>query len=66
VTWSRTRRIDFITDVFSGNPPTPLVDFLKKLDSFLNVRQFGLIHHEPQEGDDPTNIVRTFGSREEM
>lgn len=32
----------------------------------MGVPQFDLRHAEAQPGDDPTNVVRTFSSREEM
>lgn len=46
-------------------PPSALVEYLKKLDQLLSVPQFAP-HGETKSGDDPTNVVRTFGTRDEM
>ncbi|WOO79444.1 Lysine biosynthesis regulatory protein LYS14 [Vanrija pseudolonga] len=50
----------------TGAAPSALQEFLKKLDGLLAVPHFDLHHAEPQDGDDPTNIVRSFASREEV
>ncbi|GMK59812.1 hypothetical protein CspeluHIS016_0900290 [Cutaneotrichosporon spelunceum] len=46
--------------------PSALSEFLKKLDSLIGVPQFDLRHAEPQPGDDPVNVVRTFSDRDEI
>ncbi|BEJ18251.1 hypothetical protein CspHIS471_0705280 [Cutaneotrichosporon sp. HIS471] len=46
--------------------PSALSEFLKKLDSLIGVPQYDLRHAEPQPGDDPSNVVRTFTDRDEI
>lgn len=49
----------------AGQPP-PLVEFLKKLDELIVPPKFTLPHPGPQNGEDASNRVRVFESREEM
>lgn len=49
----------------AGQPP-PLVEFLKKLDELIVPPKFTLPHPGPQSGEDASNRVRVFESREEM
>ncbi|EKC98880.1 hypothetical protein A1Q2_06851 [Trichosporon asahii var. asahii CBS 8904] len=48
-----------------GQPP-PLVEFLKKLDELIVPPKFTLPHPGPQSGEDASNRVRVFESREEI
>ncbi|KAL7424347.1 hypothetical protein Q5752_000029 [Cryptotrichosporon argae] len=46
--------------------PTALAQFLAKLDGLMGIPEFTLPKPQPLPNDDPTNVVRTFGSRDEI
>lgn len=47
-------------------PPTALQDFLKKLDTLMSIQETVPSPPVAEPNDDPTNVVRTFASRQEM
>lgn len=47
-------------------PPSALQEFLKKLDGLVSVQDPSLSPGDSELGDDTTNVVRTFASREEL